>query len=441
MKRLVIALLLLTLTAGSAQALDTREIVALAAMPLAVAAVSDISGVPTQDLVSVVSAMNRAAVPAPQFVEIVRYTPVALVDTRVEPRFATYVNTQADRGLWGDAFALSLADRLEMYDLEPAYGVREVNVVRPAYYQPSYVVEREYIPAYVTTRMQPRTIDPLALIAMPLAVAAVSELAGVPQSDLFGLIASLNQAYVPAPQFVEIVRYAPVMMVDRDPTFVRYVRTEVDRGIYGDRLVRLIDDRFDRVGYADLDFFEPEPARVIVRRQEFVPRVVVDRVVEVSRHPHGGSPGQLKKDLDLKTGAEIVHGSHPGSRRSASSRVVVDRDRDDGRRRAARSRGDDGDDRRRSTSAGRAKRDDGDDKVKRQKERGRSNQVMERRGGGDNRQLKSGGSGRREVASSRSSSREKKVSRGSARRAAVSDGRDGGKGRGKSSGKTRKERD
>lgn len=317
MKRVMTAMLLITLMGTvSLQALETKELVALAAMPLAVAAVADVTGVPTSDLVNVVTAMNRAAVPAPQFVEIVRYTPVALVDHRYDPPFVTYVGDQYDRGLRGDAFALSLADRLRMYD------VGQVNVVEPVVVTPAYVVRQEYIPTRVVTRVQQvgynayngyggyntlSGVDPLALIAMPLAVAAVSELAGVPQNDLFSLIASLNQARVPAPQFVEIVRYSPVVLIDQDPTFVRFVRTEVDRGVIGPRLVRSIDDRFRTIGYDEVRLLDPAPARIVIEREEFVPPIVVRRIAERRAHPHGGPPGQLKRDAGVQTGAEIVH--------------------------------------------------------------------------------------------------------------------------------------
>jgi hypothetical protein len=319
----LIAVLMLVLP-SSAYALETNELVTIAAMPLAVAAVADLNDVPTSDLVTVVSAMNRASVPAPQFIEVVRYVPVALVDER-EPRFVSYVTTQVDRGLVGDELAVSLADQLGT-----RYDVREINVVEP---QTVYLVERhefiptrEFIPTVVTTRLQSTRFDPLALVAMPLAVAAVANLTDVPTNDLVSFISALNQAAMPAPQFVEVVRYSPMVFVSDtyEPQFVRFVTTEVDRGIRGETLAIAIADRYRTMGIRDIDVINP-PRTVIVDRTEFFPPVVQTRVAEARAHPHGGPPGQLKKDLGVQTGAEIVHGSRPGGR------VVVARDSDKGR--------------------------------------------------------------------------------------------------------------
>ncbi len=306
---LALTVVLMLVLPSSAYALETNELIAIAAMPLAVAAVADIADVPTSDLISVVSAMNRASVPPPQFIEVVRYVPVALVD-RTEPTFVEYVTTQVDNGLVGDALAVSLADRIVT-----TYGVSEINVVNP---QTVYVVERrEFIPTVVTTRLQPTAFDPLALIAMPLAVAAVANLTDVPANDLISFISALNQAAVPAPQFVEVVRYSPVVFLadTYEPQFVQFVTTEVDRGIRGDRLALVIADRYRTMGLRDIDIDVVNPPRtVFVDRAEFFPPVVRTRVAEVRAHPHGGPPGQLKKDRGLQTGAEVVHGTKPGKR-------------------------------------------------------------------------------------------------------------------------------
>ncbi|MDP9190998.1 MAG: hypothetical protein M3P06_04765 [Acidobacteriota bacterium] len=310
MSALIVGLLLLL--PGSAGALETNELIAIAAMPLAVAAVSDIAEVPTGDLMSVVSAMNRAQVPAPQFVEVVRYVPVALVD-RTEPTFVSYVTTQVGNGLVGDALAGSLADRMVT-----TYGVSEINVVNP---QTVYVVERrEFVPAMVTARLQP--VDPLALVAMPLAVAAVANLTDVPANDLISFISALNRAAVPAPQFVEVVRYSPVVFLDDTPQFISFVTTEVDRGTRGEALAIVIADRFRNAGAREINVARP-PQTFLVDRTGFLPPIVRTRVAERRAHPHGGPPGQLKKAAGLQTGAEIVHGTTP------RPRVVVHRDDDD----------------------------------------------------------------------------------------------------------------
>lgn len=344
MKRFMTALVLTLFVAAGAQALDTTDLVAIAAMPLAVAAVSDVSGVPPSDLISVVSAMNRAAVPAPQFVEIVRYAPVAFVDDTIDPPFVTYVNTQSERGIHGDAFAVSLADELRRYDVE------EINVVQPVYLAPAMVVQRDYVPAYVVTRVEQRRTDPLSLIAMPLAVAAVSQLAGIDSGQLFGLISSLNRASMPAPQFVEIVRYSPMVLLDRDPQFVTFVTREVDRGIVRTALARSIADRYRTYGLTEIDVVAPRRVRIVRDQNDFLPPVVVTRVAERRAHPHGGAPGQLKKDLRVQTGAEIVHGDKPGrdhiTRPSSRQVQVTGKAKKEKKRDAtARSRGrsDDGD--------------------------------------------------------------------------------------------------
>jgi len=289
--------------AGSAQALNTDGLVAITAMPLAVADVTALPDVPQDDFITLVTTLNQAAVPAPQFIEVVRYAPIALVDT-TQPSFVTYVTREYDRGIVGEPLALAIANRYE------TVGIREVNVVNPPVVT---LVDREILPPVVVTRFQPVEFDPIALIAMPLAVAAVADLVDVPRSDLMSLVASLNQARVPAPQFIEVVRYSPVVLVDRTeaPQFVQFVTTEVDRGAIGRPFEIAVADRLRNDG-ADIDVV----ADRVVDRNVFVQPVVVTRVAR--DHPHGGPPGQLKKQLGLQTGAEVVHGSRP--RRTA--RVV-----------------------------------------------------------------------------------------------------------------------
>jgi len=182
------------------------------------------------------------------------------------------------------------------------------------------------------------TQDLLALVAMPLAVAAVSDMANVPQNQLMDVISLLNQAEVPPAQFVEVVRYVPVALVtpvDNGPTFVEYVRTQELQGVRGTQLVTVIEERYRTIGVpADLDVVAP---RVVeVNRDTFVPEIVRTRVNEItatnintprtrwSSHPHGGPPGQLKKIEGVQTGAEIVHRNRaPKHHRQREDRVVV----------------------------------------------------------------------------------------------------------------------
>ncbi|HEU4888581.1 MAG TPA: hypothetical protein VFV49_11885 [Thermoanaerobaculia bacterium] len=312
--------LCMLLFAGTASALQTDELIAISAMPLAVADVVALPDVPRDDVITVVTTLNQAAVPAPQFVEIVRYVPVALVQP-AEPRFVTYVTQEYQRGIVGEPLALAIADR---YD---TYGIEEFRIVDPPVL--TVVERREILPPVVVTRFQPVQFDPLSLIAMPLAVAAVADLVDVPRTDLMQFVASLNQAMVPAPQFVEVVRYSPVVLVDRtaSPQFIRFVTTEVDRGVIGRPLAFAIAERIETFEPIDIDIIQPQP-RLIVDRDVILPPVVVSRVARA--HPHGGPPGQLKKERGLQTGAEVVHGTLPS--RSTRSRTVVARNDDRDRR-------------------------------------------------------------------------------------------------------------
>lgn len=311
----LIALVLLGLPIG-ANALETNELIALTAMPLVVAAAAELTDVPTSELMSVVSTLNNAQVRPTQFVEVVRYAPVAIVST-TEPRFSTYVTTEYARGIVGDPLAIEIAERY------PTYGVvDEIHIVDPPVI--TYVERQQILPQYVITRFEPQPVDPLALVAMPLAVAAVAELADVPTSDLITFISSLNRARMPPTQFVEVVRYSPVMLVDTTerPVFLRYVTTQVDRGIIGRPLAFALADR---IGIEDI----AQP-RIIIDRDRDVdifPTVVTTRVATTRSHPHGGPPGQLKKERGLQTGAEVVH----GTRRSMPERSVARVDRDDNR--------------------------------------------------------------------------------------------------------------
>lgn len=312
-KKIIIASLLVFVAAQPAAALNTEELLSLVAMPLAVAAVAELADVPTRDLVSVVSALNQAAVPPAQFIEVVRFVPVALVDTTTEPRFVTFVTTQVDQGLRGDALAFALADRLRVH------GVQEINVVDP----PTLVVveEQRFVPPVVITRIQPAD-SVLALIAMPLAVAAVAELTDIPTQDLITLVTTLNQANVPPAQFIEVVRYVPVVLVDQTavPQFTNFVATQATQGVTGIALASAIADRLRIFGVREINVIAPP---VVVER-ELIPAVVVTRVAQLRQHPHGGPPGQLKKAAGVQTGAEIVHGTKPGRevRPMPATRVV-----------------------------------------------------------------------------------------------------------------------
>jgi hypothetical protein len=263
MKKLTIVVLLLLAGALPAQALSTKDILSLVAMPLAVAAVSDLTGVPQDQLADVVSTLNQADVPPNEFNQVLRYVPVALAAQPTQDQtFAQWLDAQA-QSTTGPELVTTLDNRLAT-----TYGVTPV-------VQPDRVVyvDESYIPDAVVTRLQP--LDPVALAAMPLAVAAMSELTGVPQDQLGDLAAALNQADVPPTQFVQVVSYAPQTLVQAQPqpAFVDFVRTQTRRGVRGPALVTSIDRELPRFT---------------------------------------GPPGQVKKQLGLQTGAEVVHGGKRG---------------------------------------------------------------------------------------------------------------------------------
>ena len=142
------------------------------------------------------------------------------------------------------------------------------------------------------------TKDLLALVAMPLAVAAVSEVTDVPMNDLVDVITLMNQAEVPPTQFIEVVRYAPAV-----PNLDDVLRARIDAGVTGPALFPAIEAEFVASGLRDVDIDAPRVVTVV--DETFVPTIVRTRVAKA--HPHGGPPGQLKKDAGVQTGAEIVH--------------------------------------------------------------------------------------------------------------------------------------
>ena len=284
MRKLAPILIVLALIPNHASALNTNDLLSLVAMPLAVDAVSRVTGVPQDQLAQLVSTLNQANVPPQQFVQTVRYAPVALQ----QPDFVPYVQTQQSQGINGVQLVNVIDQRL------PQYGVTPVEVVDVT---PSYVLSDNYI--YSPTSLgSGNSNDLLSLIAMPLAVAALSDIAGIPQDQLASLLGTLNQADVPPAQFVDTLRYVPVALVEQ-PDFVPYVQSQVSNGVTGPALVTAIDQRLPQ--------YTPAPATSnIVVTQDYIPRPVRTRVAEWHAHPHGGPPGQLKKIYGVQTGAEAM---------------------------------------------------------------------------------------------------------------------------------------
>lgn len=337
MKIATFVALLLVFIPMQASALQTDELLGIVALPLAVAAASEVTGVPAGELSQLVATLNRAQVPPTQVVQVIRYAPAALVVEHEQPTFVQFVDQQVDSGIVGPRLVTVIEERYRTYDLEPQF----VALAEPA---TTYVVREEYIPPVVVTRVaetRPAYLaadsdDLLSLIAMPLAVAAAAELTGVPMNDLSMLVASLNQAAMPPAQIVKVLRYAPVAFVVQEPSeprFVQYVQTHVVRGVRGPALVDVIEQRLRTYDVDPRLTVVERPRVTIVEEGDFFPPVVRTRVATARTHPHGGPPGQLKKERGLQTGAEVVHGTTSGRRRAA---MRVDDDDDDGRRRAVR---------------------------------------------------------------------------------------------------------
>jgi hypothetical protein len=306
MRKAALLLILLALMPVRASALNTNDLLSLVAMPLAVDAVSRVNGVPQDQLTQFVSTLNQAEVPPPQFVRIVRYAPVALQ----QADFVPYVVTQRAEGINGSQLVEVIDQRL------PQYGVtlQPVEVVDVT---PAYVLSDNYIYSPTPTLAYGNSNNLLSLIAMPLAVAALSEMDGVPQDQLASLLGILNQGNLPPAQFVDTLRYVPVALVEQ-PDFVPYVQTQVSNGVTGPALVTVIDQR--------LPYYAPTPAASnIVVTQDYIPRPVRTRVAEWHTHPHGGPPGQLKKIYGVQTGAEVVHGSKPGRQFTPQPVVIAPR--------------------------------------------------------------------------------------------------------------------
>jgi len=316
MKKLAILLSLILLMPLTASAFNADDLLATIAMPLAVNAVANVNGVPQSRLADLVSTLNQANVPPTQFVEVIRYVPPALAPN-TQTDFLQFVRDQVSQGNTGQTLVDAIVQQLQNnYNIQPqlALSAPPTTIVVQDNYIPDVVVTRvtTLAPSYSTSN------DLLSLIGLPLAVSAVSNLTGVSQDSLANLLVTLNQANVPPAQEIEVIRYVPVaLVVDNGQTFVQYVQQQVAQGITGPALVPVV--------VQELRTYYPQPAQVVVSApatppppqavivdQNFVPPVVVRRVEEVRTHPHGGPPGQIKKELGLQTGAEVVHGEKPG---------------------------------------------------------------------------------------------------------------------------------
>jgi hypothetical protein len=269
MKRLLPILIALAFVPSHLQALDTGNLRSLCAMPLAVDACARTGRVAPDQLGRFASRLNDANVPPPLFVETVRYAPVVVQ----QPDFFPFVDSEISQGVVGDALVTVIEQRVRGY----GYDVRRGNET------PAWVLSDNYIPrfdSYRTTtrttaydaryesapRYDRRTI--LYLVEMPLAVANVSDY-GVPQDRLARFCGTLNRGYLPPEQFVDTVRYAPQVIVDR-PDFVPFLDAQIGNGVTGLRLFDVIHRQLPvyeapRVAYSPsyvlTDQYVPQPVR------------------------------------------------------------------------------------------------------------------------------------------------------------------------------------
>jgi len=114
-KMICIALALVFATNAFALNTETKELLAAIAMPLAVDAVSRVTGVPQTELANLVSTLNQGNVAPTQFVDVMRYTPVALTDNNAQP-FVAY------RKLPGRALDAALRGTVDAPSLGAALG-------------------------------------------------------------------------------------------------------------------------------------------------------------------------------------------------------------------------------------------------------------------------------------------------------------------------------
>src|SRR5438132_526894 len=119
MKKLALALLLLTLIPLKAAAFnmyDNTEMLSYVAMPLAVSAVSDVRGVQTDRVAELVTYMNEANVQPADFVDVFRYVPVALVlRNDSQPDFVQWVQSKVAQGVNGQELVNVMERRLRSY--------------------------------------------------------------------------------------------------------------------------------------------------------------------------------------------------------------------------------------------------------------------------------------------------------------------------------------
>jgi hypothetical protein len=235
MKAFVFSCCLFALVPLQARALSlSTDLLPAIAMPLAVDAVTDVPGVQTDRVAQLVTYMDEANVPPADFVDVFRYVPVALVmHADSQPDFVEWTHQQIVNGITGPELVTVMKRQLRTYD-------NTIPVVAPTRTRRiDYAFANDYVPAEVRDHTDRLLFEPLSLIEMPVAVANVYDINGLPIDRVIDLVTQLNAANVPPVQFVEVMRYAPVAVVQ--PDFVPWVQTQVVSGVTGYSLVNAID--------------------------------------------------------------------------------------------------------------------------------------------------------------------------------------------------------
>lgn len=262
---------------------DSSNILAYAAMPLAVSSVCDVPGVQTDRVGELVSYMDQANVAPADFDDVLRYVPVALVmrTDNNRPDFVEWVHQQVDQGVVGAALVASMEAQLRTYDnAVPVYQAP----VRRHYRRAVYAYDTygaygpDYVPTVIVHHCHRLWQGPMALLEMPLAATDVYDL-GLPYDRVSALVIQLNLGDVPPLQFVELMRYAPAALAYPggyygQPDLVQYVQAERSYGVTGYPLVQAVDQQL--VSYNVTPAIDPPP--VYTNQSYYVPPVAQNYV-------------------------------------------------------------------------------------------------------------------------------------------------------------------
>ncbi len=265
---------------------NSNDILAYAAMPLAVSSVCDVPGVQTDRVGELVSYMDQANVAPADFDDVFRYVPVALLmRTDNRPDFVAWVHQQVDQGVMGAALVAAMEAQLRTYDnVVPVYQPPVRRQYRQAVYSydPYGAYGPDYVPPVIVHHCRRLWEGPVALLEMPVAAADVYDL-GLPYDRVSALVIQLNLGDVPPLQFVELMRYAPAALAYPggyygQPDLVQYVQTERSYGVTGYPLVQAVDQQLTSYNIAPA--IDPPP--VYTNQTYYVPPVAQNYVDPVN---------------------------------------------------------------------------------------------------------------------------------------------------------------